>query len=172
MNTRRTLFSVTAFVLVLLCSCDRQNVTENKPSPTSVSAAKDLEYLEEDSTLEQYEVKEDNTIELSYLLSIVNNTDDTKYFYLYADMAKEDDNLVKEDVIPACEKKTEQKRIFKLEPKQGKEEYLHVVFKGTHGKQELKENNNTLGTDNLIIEEIDQKDISEDAEIVTVDDEW
>ena len=69
-------------------------------------------------------------------------------------------------------KETKKKQVYKLEPKQGKEEWLSVVFKGTHGKQELKEDRNTLAKNNLIIEEIAKEDIPEDAEVFSVDDTW
>lgn len=172
MKKKRFLNAIIILALVLLCSCNSKKTAENNISPTETSTIQELEYVEEDSSLAQYEIKKDDTIEISYLLSIVNHTNETKYFYLYADMEKEDDNLVKEDVIPACEKKTDQKQIYKLRPKQGEDDYLRAVFKGTHGTQELKEDKRTLATSNLIIEEIDEKDIPEDADIFTVDDTW
>lgn len=157
---------------MLSCSCNSKSTANNDRNAAETSVKQDLEYVEEESSLDEYEIKKDNTIEISYDLMIVNNTNETKYFYLYADMAKEDDDLVKEDVIPACEKETKKKQVYKLEPKQGKEEWLSVVFKGTHGKQELKEDRNTLAKNNLIIEEIAKEDIPEDAEVFSVDDTW
>lgn len=109
MKKKRILSTIMIFALMLLCSCNSKKETQN-------SQKQDLEYIEEESSLSQYEVKKDNTIEIVYHMQIVNNTNETKYFYLYADMAKEDDNLVKEDVIPAYGKKTDQKQIYKLRP--------------------------------------------------------
>lgn len=162
-------------VALLLCGCSSKvnNNVDQKASPTETKYEKqDLEYVEKDSTLVQYEIKKDNTIEITYLLSIINNTEETKYFYLRANMAKEDDNLVKEDVIPAYDKKTKDKAVFMLEPNQGKDEYFYVTFKGTHGSQELKETKNALATGNLIIDEISEKDIPKNADIKTVKEEW
>ena len=85
-------------------------------------------------------------------------------------MAKEDDNLVKEDVIPAFEKKTEQKQVYKLEPNEGQDDYFTTYFRGTHGTQERKETKNVLKEDNLIIEEIKKEDIPKNAKIRTLDD--
>lgn len=162
-------------VALLLCGCSSKvnNNVDQKASPTETKYEKqDLEYVEKDSTLVQYEIKKDNTIEITYLLSIINNTEETKYFYLRANMAKEDDNLVKEDVIPAYDKKTKDKAVFMLEPNQGKDEYFYVTFKETHGSQELKETKNALATGNLIIDEISGKDIPKNADIKTVKEEW
>lgn len=175
MKNRKMIKAVCLIVALLLCGCSSKanNNVNQKASPTETKYEKqDLEYLEKDSTLVQYEIKKDNTIEITYLLSIMNNTEETKYFYLRANMAKEDDNLVQEDIISAYDKKTKDKAVFMLEPHQGKDEYFYVTFKGTHGSQELKETKNALATENLIIDEISEKDIPENADIKTVKEEW
>lgn len=166
------LLLVSSISFVSACK-DNKDMSSSQPSDTkqeeNATQSKELKYNQSGSSLVQYEIKGEQ-VEIVYDLEIVNNTEKTKYFYLYADMAKEDDNLVKEDIIPACEKKAEQKQIYKLDANEGEDDYFMVYFKGTHGIQELKETKDALQEENLIIEEIDEKDIPKDAYVMTLDD--
>lgn len=63
--------SIFLIVALLLCGCSSKanNNVDQKASPTETKYEKqDLEYVEKDSTLVQYEIKKDNTIEITYLL--------------------------------------------------------------------------------------------------------
>ena len=156
------------FSLVICMCCFCGCFGDNKKN---VSSKPDIEYNEEGcSTLVQYEVKGDKS-EIVYNLEIINNTDETKYFYLYANMAQEDDNLVIENTIPGYEKDTEEKQVYQLEPHEGKDDYFTVYFRGTHGSQDTKENKKVIQEKNLIIKEIAKEDIPENAKVVTLDEE-
>ncbi len=156
-------FFLLAFFTMVSCKKVEKEIAET-PTVEQVQN-NDLEYLEDGmSTMHQYQIK-DGIVELEYYLQIVNHSQETKYFYLYADMAKEDDNLVEEDTIPAYEKSSNEKQIFMLNPGGGGESYFKVYFRGTHGSQEKKERKSVIAKENVMIEEISKEEIPENANI-------